>query len=240
MVRFKSVDYEPIVITFDGTSASGKGTLVRGLLKKLDDPRYKTMDAGAMYRAFTFYCMDNGIKPNDVQESPNEILTSLSLESLIEGGVVLNGRKIRDDKLRTPEIGGNVAKYADISDVKEFIVDVQRNFVDNYSGEFGLVLDGRCMGTAVAPNAQVKFFTDADVGKRAAWRHRDFTLAGKDDLSVDQVEVALIKRDQEDYDTLTHPLRKPDDAYKIITSSFSPKGGVEHVYEIVSNEIRGF
>lgn len=229
MEKFDSLKYKPIVITFDGTSASGKGTLVKGLINNLDE-RYKTMDAGAMYRALTFYCIMEKIGRDDILNNSNEILRNLSLESLIQGGVRLNGELVDDLDLRTSQIGSNVSQYADISEVKEFIVGVQREFVEKNRNEYGLILDGRCMGTAVAPKAEIKFYTDSPIWARAAWRQRDFTNSGDDNHSVESVKIALEKRDREDMETKTFPLLRPSDAYDMDTSKFAPKEGVNHVF----------
>lgn len=238
MTRFRAKDHKPIVITFDGTSASGKGTLVGGVRERLGKGMYREMDAGAMYRALTLHCLNEGISPQDISKSPNEILDNIDLEMLIGGGVRLNGSIIDDSDLRTERIDMKVADYSGTRDVKLFAVEGQKSFVSRYSGDYGLILDGRCMGTAVAPEAQIKFYTDAEIWARAAWRQRDYVQKKGLNRSVEAVKIELEQRDRKDLEATLHPLKRPSDAYDIETHKFAPKEGVDHAFSRIKSYLQ--
>jgi cytidylate kinase len=235
--EFNSSLYRPIIITLDGTSASGKGTLVKGLSKNLAN--YQTMDAGAMYRAITRFYIDDGIDSvNLVKNSGNDLserlLNDINLE-LNDDGLILNGSRLTDKLLRGPEIDPFVGKYAGIDEVKRFAVDLQKRLVED-SG-CGIILDGRCMGSAVAPQAQAKFFVDAPSLVRATRRHIDYVKDGKLGYSTEQIFIDLENRDKLDYDAKTFPLVKPENSIQIDTFSLSPEEGVEKVLKYVKQKI---
>lgn len=235
--KFVNSEYRPIIITLDGTSASGKGTLVKGLLKVLDN--YQAMDAGAMYRAITYHYMSKDIDAKKLVEISgsnldDKLAEDINLE-LTDSGLILNGSKLADEHLRGPNIDPYVGKFAGIDNVKYFAVNLQKGVVER--SDCGLILDGRCMGSAVAPQAQAKFFVDAPSLVRATRRHIDYVKAGKLGYSTEQIHIDLEKRDELDYNTSIYPLVNPSDAIGINTYGLSPEGGVEMVYNYVRQKI---
>ncbi len=236
--EFESSLYYPIIITLDGTAASGKGTIVKGLRKRLDN-RYKTLDAGAMYRAVTFFYKEQEISPNKLAKTQGSLLDRLQEEvklDLNEKGILyLNGNKLLDEQLRGPSIDPHVGKFSELDDVKRYIVNLQKRIVEE--SECGWILDGRCMGSAVAPQAQVKFYVDAPVWVRAARRQRDYYDSGKTSYSTREVKIDLQKRDDMDMATNIAPLVKPDDAIDIDSADFSPDAVTQYAFEYVKNRI---
>ncbi|MGK0209092.1 MAG: cytidylate kinase [Patescibacteria group bacterium] len=231
--------YNPIIITFDGTSASGKGTLVKGLQKKLNNSRYKTLDAGLMYRALTHHYQQHTNAEKLQQEHEGDLFDFLNDTISIQ----YNGKNIRvndeiiDEKdLRGPDIDPFVGKYASLDAVKTYIVDQQKKAVQEHP-ENGWILDGRCMGSAVAPQAQAKFYTDAPLQVRATRRHNDYIRSGKRDFSTKQIELDLERRDELDKNTIIAPLIRPNDAIDINTYENSPETGLHHVLEHVYHKI---
>ena len=239
MTELDLTQYRPMVITVDGTAASGKGTIVRGLLKRLD--HYRTLDAGSMYRLFTHMCRfakEGDISPERLKED-RSLLTRLmehnSMDFTLDGRLLLNGAPIDSEYLRGPEIDDYVADYAAIPDVKTYIVEQQRDIVQR--SDTGWVLDGRCMGTAVAPDAEVKFFVDAPVGIRATRRHEDYEKKGIFDKSVKDVRLKLEERDEEDYSADPYPLARPTGSHYINSEELSKEEVESHTWDIVQRAL---
>ena len=220
-MEFDSKQYDPIIITIDGTAASGKGTLVKGMKQKLDD-RYLTMDAGAMYRALTFYYLEKKISPDKLR-SEGGLIEKLKKEVNInfskKGELLLNDKKLTNNKIRGPHLDPYVACYAEIDEVKKYIVEIQKQIIEN--SDNGWILDGRCMGTAVVPNAHIKFFVDADPMVRASRRHRDYEDAGNYHKSIQKVYNEILERDKKDRETNIAPLLKPENAIEIDSMKYS-------------------
>jgi len=231
-------NYRPIIITFDGTSASGKGTIVRGLKNKLGE-NYRVLDAGSMYRALTYYFQkENLISPQKLSE--NENLESFLKEEInIEidslGQVVLNDRIIEDKELRGPQIDPFIAKYSEIDEIKKSLVNKQTQMIKN--NDCGWILDGRCMGSAVAPFAQAKFFMDAPPLVRATRRHMDYIKSGKTDYSTEEISIDLERRDEKDRNTNIAPLKNPEDAIQIDSYKRNPVQGLEIALDYITKKI---
>ena len=235
--EFDSKLYNPIIITFDGTSASGKGTIVKGVKKCLDD-RYKSLDAGAMYRALTFYFVNQEIKADDLKRGNDlqaKLRNEVKLDFSPEGIIMLNGSLLDASQIRGEKIDPFVGKFASIDEVKRYLVEQQRDIVAN--SNCGWILDGRCMGTAVAPQAQAKFFVDAPLLVRATRRHIDYVKMGKDWFSTEEIYIDLERRDKLDYETEIAPLKRPEDAIDIDSFKFSPEDAVEKAIKYIRRKI---
>lgn len=225
---FDSKLYKTIIITVDGTAASGKGTIVDGLQEKLDE-RYKTLDAGLMYRALTWYFLkEKELQPYQLElerDLEGLLRRSLKIRFNEEGRIILNERVFSKEdelkELRTPELGQIVSKYSSLDDVKKYLVSEQTNIISNR--DYGWILDGRCMGTAVASNAQVKIFVDAPLEIRAERRHRDFEKQGRNDKSVEVVYNDLKHRDNDDWNQNIAPLKIPSGIILYIDSKENSK-----------------
>lgn len=225
---FNSIFYKLLTITIDGTAASGKGTIVKGLQEKLDQ-RYKTLDAGLMYRALTWYFLkEKSMQPYQLElERDLEGLLRRSLKIRFDDKdrIILNERVFSKEdelrELRTPELGQIVSKYSSLDDVKKYLVSEQTNIISNK--DYGWILDGRCMGTAVAPNAHVKIFVNAPLEIRAERRHRDFEKQGRNDKSVEVVYNDLKHRDNDDWNQSIAPLKIPSGVILYIDSKENSK-----------------
>lgn len=227
-MQFYSNLYKPIIITIDGTAASGKGTIVRGLKLNLD-VRYKTLDAGLMYRALTYFYLEQGIdnveKLKSTKNLEQKLNAELDMRFNSEGKIILNNKEIESLFLRGPDIDPYVANFGAIDEIKQFIVNKQKKIIQESS--CGWILDGRCMGTAVAPQAEVKFYTDAPLLVRATRRHGDYVKAGNLGFSTEEIAIEIEKRDELDMNTNIAPLRKPHDAMEINTYHYSPEAVVQ-------------
>lgn len=220
---FNSKKYDPIIITIDGTAASGKGTLVTGFKDFLDE-RYKTLDAGAMYRALTYHFLNAKIMPENLPKNKKSLLELLKNEVRLgydndREKIILNDEILRGKQIRTPEIGEWVSKYSGIDTIKEYIIRLQKKIINE--SNCGWILDGRCMGSAVAPDAAAQFYVDTKIELRAARRHRQFEEDGITNKSYDETLEDLIIRDEDDKKAVVAPLLRPERAIYIDSGKYS-------------------
>jgi cytidylate kinase len=194
----------PIVVAVDGTAASGKGTLARGLAKRY---HLDYLDTGSLYRAVGWTVLRSGGNPKDPKDA------TTAAESLDFG-------EIDDALLRFDEISRAAASVAAIQGVRLVLLGLQRQFAKAPPSNRGSVLDGRDIGTVVVPHADVKLFITARIEVRANRRHLEL-LAKGESLREGDVSRELAERDQRDTDRLISPMRPADDAVLIDTSDLS-------------------
>lgn len=236
--KFNSKLYKPIIITIDGPAASGKGTIVRGLKKNLDE-RYKTLDAGLMYRTLTYFFLKNGIDADKLKKF-NNLEKKLEDDVKISYGanqeLLLNNKKISEKNLRGPDIDPFVGKFAEIDEVKLYIIELQKQIVKS-DDNLGWILDGRCMGSAVAPQAQVKFYIDAPLLVRATRRHQQYERMGKTGYSTEEIAIDIERRDNKDRNTRIAPLVKPSDSFELNSYKLSANEVIDKTFLYVKRAI---
>ena len=231
----------PQVITLDGPSAVGKGTLTRGISSYLKHivPEVQTLDAGLTYRVITYAMQKANVSAQDLDEQhPDDqaLLLQKTLPITYQGDQYsLHNQPISQDALRTPEIDKAIAKYAAIKPIKLYAIGLQRNIVD--SQNIWWILDGRCMGTAVAPHARIKFYVDADPKIKAGWRHRQYQEKGRSDISAEQVYEDLLKRDEIDRRTSLYPLAIPHGATYLWTHLGVPEENIRQALQIIREKL---
>ena len=215
------------VIAIDGPSGAGKSTAGRALAERLG---YTFVDTGAMYRALAFKALERGVGLES-----EAALSELAAETRIE--LVSGGRTVYLDGLdvtaliRTREVSVASSKISVHPAVRRDMVARQREL----GREGGIVLDGRDIGTAVFPDAEVKFFLDADPHRRAQRRHVEMSQAGSaSDLGT--VEQDLRARDQADSSRKDSPLIRAEDAIYLDTTSLIPAEVVERMYAAVESK----
>lgn len=202
-----------IIIALDGYSSTGKSTFAKMIARKLG---YIYIDTGAIYRAITLYAINSGFIIND-----SEINTELLLKSIKEERIsvyfrtlppenksctFLNGANV-ENEIRTLKVSGLVSIVAAIPFVREF-VDI---ILHRIGQEGGVVMDGRDIGTAVFPNAQLKIFMTADPEIRAERRLKEMLASGENAKFEDVLEN-IRKRDYMDTHRTTSPLTMAPDA----------------------------
>ncbi|MDO5047338.1 MAG: (d)CMP kinase [Anaerococcus sp.] len=195
------------IIAMDGPSGSGKSTLSEMLAEKLD---IEYLNTGLMYRAVTKRFLDLGIGHED-GEIIKEELKDLTL-SIENGKIYLNGEDV-SKYLRSDDITKNVSWVSANKDVREKLVDLQRAIAKDTS----FILDGRDIGTVVFPNAKYKFYITASSRIRALRRYKQ----NESDFDIDELEEAIIARDDYDSKREISPLKKADDAILIDNSNLS-------------------
>ena len=221
------------VITLDGPSGTGKGTICHLLAKHL---KWNMLDSGAIYRVLAFAARKSEIS---MQDSEQLIPLALSLNLRFESSddnetkVILDEENISID-IRSEQCGQEASTIAAIPEVREALLARQRSFAQSP----GLVTDGRDMGTVVFPNAVLKIFLYADEQERA--QRRFLQLKEKQiNVSLAQVVEDLVKRDTRDTARTHAPLKAADDAIKINTTSLSVVQVFNNVLELIDDRLHG-
>ena len=213
------------IITIDGPSGSGKGTLSNALGNALG---WTILDSGALYRAIAF---DSWRKKIDFHEAEElkifELISSLNIE-LKSNKVHLNGKDI-SEHIRTEEIGFMASKIASNPKLRRGILDFQRSFIRSP----GLVADGRDMGTVVFPEAQLKIFLTASASVRGERRFIQLKNKGLS-VSLPDLVKQIKERDSQDENRLIAPLKAAQEAV-ILDSS---ENTIEEVLDLAMLEVK--
>jgi cytidylate kinase len=211
-----------IVIALDGGAATGKSSTSKILAKHLN---LLHVDTGAHYRTISFILLKNNIYPSDVESVVNK-LTVFKIESKIEdrdAQMTINGLLPSHNDLRSPLVNRHVSPFSAIPELRHFLLDYQRSQIGFAAkhGFNGLVMDGRDIGSVVLPEADFKFFLDADPHTRHARR----ALQGHEDSVAD--------RDHFDSSRATAPLVCAPGAIRIDTSHSSLNEVAAHILDII-------
>lgn len=216
------------VITIDGPSGVGKGTLARKLIQKFD---FSLLDSGAIYRLAALAMIQQKIDVDDVS-SIIKRLEALEINFKVDhqGTQVYLDAKNVSDQIRLEETGMMASKIASIPVVRQTLLQKQRDFAVNTTG---LVADGRDMGTVVFPEAQFKFFLDADSEIRAQRRY-DELVSGGQRPDFNEILMRLQQRDFQDRNRALAPLKPAADACIIDTCDLSADEVFEKVLQVVT------
>ena len=216
-----------ITIAIDGPSAAGKSTVAKGVAKKLG---YTYVDTGAMYRCVTLYALKKGVDCQD-DEKVASLLKDIKIDLLVNGEVLLNGEDVTKE-IRTQEVVANVSFIGANKYVRLHLVEEQRKMALNKS----VVMDGRDIGTYVLPNADVKIFQVASVKTRAERRYLENLQRGIN-LTKEEIEKDLERRDYIDSHREFAPLRKADDAISLDTSSLTIEESIDAIIKIILEKV---
>lgn len=203
-------------IAIDGPAASGKSTVARIVAEKLG---YTFINTGAMYRAMTWYVLSREISPADTQ-AVIALLPEAPLEFGKKGAVSIvlyNGRELTDELTGT-EVNSNVSAIAAIPEVRELLVNRQRE----YNTREAVVMEGRDIGTVVFPSTPFKYFVTASEEVRQARR----AAQGQQD--------SIAERDRKDSSRAASPLTQATDARLIDTSDLT----IDQVVAMIVDDIR--
>lgn len=216
-------------ISIDGPSGTGKGYVAHEISKKLG---IMYIDTGAMYRAFTLYCIDNNINLDDESEV-KKALSNVELDLTYENDrlkIMLNNEDVTTS-IRNEQVGLFAAKVSAIPIVRQYMVESQRKIAGNNS----VVMEGRDIGSVVLPNAELKVFLTADVNIRAERRYNDLVLKNPQITYAEVLENIKI-RDEADLTKLISPLVKTDDMIEIDTTYLTKEQVVEQVLKLVKQK----
>ena len=202
------------IITIDGPSGSGKGTVCHLIAKKLG---WHLLDSGALYRITAYAALNKNIALDDVDALAKVALT-LDVAFVSNGAGVdtlLNGENV-GDKLRTEAVGKAASQIAPLQGVRDALLERQKAFAQAP----GLIADGRDMGTIVFPNAPVKIFLDASAEERAQRRFNQLQSKGFT-VNIAQILDEIKDRDYRDRNRKVAPLKAADDALIIDSTALS-------------------
>lgn len=206
----------PPAIAIDGPAASGKSTVAKLIAKELG---YTFINTGAMYRAVTWYLLQQGVNTADTA-AVCAALPGIPLSFGKDGSmssVVYEGRVLADE-LRTPEVNANVSTVAAIPEVRALLVEKQRE----YNTREAVVMEGRDIGTVVFPHTPFKYFVTASEEVRAARR------------AAEGITESITERDRKDSQRSASPLVQAADALLVDTSDMS----IGQVVALVIADIR--
>lgn len=217
------------VLTIDGPSGSGKGTVSRLIASRLG---WHYLDSGAIYRAIGLAVADAEVDPGQA-----DVVAALARRTQVEflsgdGGseprVIVDGEDLTE-RLRLEASGTMASTIAAIPEVRAALLEKQRSF----RRPPGLVADGRDMGTVVFPDARTKVFLTASVEERARRRHKQLKDKGVS-LMLDTLLSEIRARDARDASRQTAPLRPADDAIRIDTTGLGVEAVVAHIVQLAT------
>ncbi|ANQ17470.1 MULTISPECIES: (d)CMP kinase [Vibrio] len=217
------------VVTVDGPSGAGKGTLCMLLAKKLG---FQLLDSGAIYRVLALAAIHHGVD-TESEDALVPLATHLDVQFIAEGDlvkVILEGEDVSGE-LRKEETGMAASKVAALPRVREALLRRQRAF----ETAPGLVADGRDMGTVVFPQAQAKIFLDASAEERANRRLKQLQDKGLDVRFADLLSE-IQERDDRDRNRPVAPLRPAEDALVLDSTSMTIDEVVEKALQYIESK----
>ncbi len=196
-----------IVITIDGPAGAGKSTVAAALAARLG---YTLIDTGALYRGLAWAVRESGVPPEDGPALRTLLdRTEVRLE---RGRVLVNGRDVTAE-IRTPAVTQLTSRLTMLAPVRDKMTPIQRSL----AAPGGAILEGRDTGSVVWPEAEVKFYLDADLDTRARRRRAELAARGLEaDLATVSEDIA--RRDRQDSERALAPLVKPEGAVVVDTT----------------------
>jgi cytidylate kinase len=216
------------VLTIDGPSGSGKGTVAKILSQKLG---WELLDSGALYRLVAFGALKHGIELND-EARLSDLALNLDVEFKLEEGSellkpIFEGEDV-SSKIRTETCGNAASKVAVLTPVRDALLERQRAFAT----ESGLIADGRDMGTVVFPQAPVKIYLNASAEERAERRFNQLKDSGHS-VSIAAILSEIKARDERDMNREVAPLKPAEDAIEIDSTRLT----IDEVVGIISDQL---
>ena len=221
---------ENIVITVDGPSGAGKGTLCHALADKLG---FDFLDSGAIYRILALAALKQQIDFED-ETALAELGRRLEVKFVPQGNevqVILDGENV-GDQIRTAQAGQNASKIAIYPKVREALLQRQRDF----SSEKGLIADGRDMGTIVFPHAQIKFFLDASAEERTKRRVKQLQEKGFN-ANFGEILAEIKERDFRDRNRPIAPLVPAKDAVILDSTHLSIEDVIQQALDHIAQKL---
>jgi cytidylate kinase len=221
-----------IVVAIDGYSSCGKSTLAKALAKKL---HFIYVDSGAMYRAVTLYFLRNNVDQSDISQV-DEALKNIHLNFHsrdYETHITLNDEEVSEE-IRQMPVSDNVSAVSAIHNVRVEMVKQQQRMGKSKN----IVMDGRDIGTAVFPHADVKIFMTADPKVRAERRYKE--MIGKNpNITLEEVFKNIANRDYQDTTRKESPLVRADDAIILDNTDLTPQQqldfALDRIHPLITN-----
>ena len=210
------------IVAIDGPAGSGKSSVAKNIAKRME---FTYLDTGAMYRAVTFKFLKEKIDYADM-EKVREILKKTKID-MRGTSIYVDGENISVE-IRKREVTALVSKTAALKEVRESMVEQQRAISKGKK----VILDGRDIGTAVFPNADVKIFLVATSQERAARRVKDYERL-EQKVSYEEVLKEIVERDKADMERENSPLEKAKDAVEVDTTSLTINEVEDRIVEVI-------
>ena len=219
-----------IEIAIDGPSGSGKSTIAKAVAARLG---FVHIDTGAMYRAVALHAQRSG-KSWDNEDDVLASIENIDISIAYAEGVqrIFLGTEDVTEAVRTAEMGVGASKVSPHGGVRQKLVELQRRLAQNSKG---VVMDGRDIGTVVLANAPVKIFLTASLETRARRRCNELAALGLD-YSFDQIAAQIEKRDFDDTNRASAPLKCAEDAMVVDTSDMNIEETVEAILQIAEEK----
>lgn len=225
-----------INIAIDGFSSCGKSTLAKRLAAHFN---YVYIDSGAMYRAVTLFAMENGMVKDNflIKDDLIKALSSVSIDfkhnaQTGKSETYLNGENVEKD-IRGMQVSNNVSKVSLIKEVRQKLISLQQQLGISK----GVVMDGRDIGTAVFPDAELKIFMTADNETRVKRRFEELRAKGAH-VTMDEVQKNIASRDHSDTTRDENPLVRADDALILDNSDLTQDEQFHLAKSWVENKIQ--
>ncbi len=215
-----------ISVAIDGPSGAGKSTVARAAAARLG---YVYVDTGAMYRAIGLAVCRKGISGDDAADIV-AVLPEITLALTYQDGaqhILLCGEDVSED-IRTPEIAKYASKVSAVPEVRQFLLNTQRDMAKKGN----ILMDGRDIGTVILPDAPVKIFLTASAEARAQRRYLELREKGQQ-VTLDDVLHDIRQRDHQDMTRAVAPLKQAEDAVLLDTSDITLEQSIEAVLRII-------
>jgi CMP/dCMP kinase len=209
---------EGFLIAIDGPAGSGKSSVARAVAQRLG---IVNLNTGAAYRAVALVALREGVNLDD-----GLALAAVARRVGLDArGARVDGERVPEDDLRTPEVSAAASTVSARPEVREVLLCVQRGAAREARLEHGAVVEGRDIGTVVLPDADLKVFLSAEPEERARRRAHQ---TGRE-AELDRIREAMKKRDRQDSERATSPLKPAPDAVTLDTTSLDLEGVVSRV-----------
>ena len=196
-----------LIIAIDGTAASGKGTLAKRISKEFE---FAYLDTGKLYRLVAYIIIKDKINSNDINEVKNRF-TNFNFEDI----------SLKLPTLKSDEVGKMASLIAGYKELRDILLQYQKEFAfKKHHNKKGVILDGRDIGTVVLPDANLKFFIDANVETRAERRWKELISLGQSTIKRNVLKD-LRSRDERDSQRKHSPLIPASDAILLDTTNLS-------------------
>lgn len=219
-----------MIITVDGPSGAGKGTLCYALAEKLG---FALLDSGAIYRVTALAALKSAVKLDD-ELALAALARNLDIQFIPKNGeveIILNNENV-SGQIRTQDVADAASKIAVFPQVRAALLQLQQDFAKT---DKGLIADGRDMGTVVFPNAEVKLFLDASAEERAKRRFKQLQSKGING-NFDQILAEIKERDFRDRNRSVAPLKPADDALLLDSTELSIEEVIAQALQFIESK----
>ena len=217
------------IVAIDGPAGTGKGTITKLIAEELG---LINIDTGAMYRCVALEALRKNVSDTEI-EKVEEILRNIEIKFKRESGnifVFLNGEDVTKE-IRTPEVNTCVAKFAALKCVRDKMTPLQQEM----GKDSNIIMEGRDIGTAIFPKADVKIYLDASPEERANRRYKQ-NIANGINQSYEEVLASIKQRDILETTRKLNPLRKAEDAILVDTTHLTIEEVKQRILDIIKEK----